>query len=140
MVEPIRITGLKEFTRNLKKMNSELPKAVRVANNSAADIVVGYAKPRVPFGPNRAGHASRSIKAKSTRTAVRVSAGGKKQPYYAWLDFGGKVGINRSIDRRFIKGGRYLYPGFTENRDQVQAELTAALIAVAKDAGIEVSA
>lgn len=138
MADPIRITGLREFTKNLKTMDSELPKAVRIANNAAADIVTAYAKPRVPFGPNRGGHAARSIKAKSTRTAVRVSGGGKKHPYYAWLDFGGKVGVNRSISRRFIKEGRYLYPGFTNNREQVQTELAAALVAIAEGAGIGV--
>lgn len=139
VVEPIKVAGLSAFSRSLRKIDSELPKALRIANNEAADIVVGYAVPRVPTGPKRGGHAKRSIKAKSTRTAVRVSAGGKRQPYYAWLDFGGRVGINRSIHRRFIKGGRYLYPGFTENREAVQQELTGALVAVAAEAGLEVA-
>ena len=39
----VRITGLAEFSRNLKKLDSDLPKALRVAMNDAANVVVDAA-------------------------------------------------------------------------------------------------
>lgn len=137
MADPIKIDGLAQFTRDLKKLDGELPKAVRVALNQAAGVVVDYARPRIP---RRTGRAQSSVRAQSTRTAVRVTAGGKKVPYYAWLDFGGKVGRKRSVNRAFMPEGRYLYKGYFAKRDsgEFQEVLTRALLDVAASAGIEV--
>jgi hypothetical protein len=136
LVEPIKIKGLSEFNKALRQMDSDLPKALREANNKAADIVAGWARSRVP---TRTGHAAGTVKAKSTRTESRVSGGSKKYPYYPWLDFGGKVGRRRSVSRPFIKAGRFIYPGYAENAGQVQDVLLAALIEVGRDAGLDVS-
>lgn len=138
-VESITITGLKEFGRQLKALDKDLPKGLRVAGNEAAALVVSAAKPTIPSGPERSGHAVSSVKARSTRTAVRVSAGGNRFPYYAWLDFGGRGGRNKKVVRPFFKSGRYLYPAFVGRRDEVQQRLVAALLQVARDAGLEVT-
>lgn len=135
MADPIRIDGLAEFNRNLRKLDSDLPKALRVAMNDAVDIVVDYARPRVP---RRTGRAQATIKAKSTRTEARVSAGSKRVPYFPWLDFGGKTGRNRSVDRPFFKEGRYLYKGLVVKRDEFTARLEQALVGVAESAGVGV--
>jgi hypothetical protein len=85
--EAIKIKGLAEFNRNLRKLDSDLPKALRVALNQAADVVVDAARPRrcraAPAGPQRRSR-------RSTRTAARVKGGGARVPYYPWLDFGGE--------------------------------------------------
>ena len=60
-------------------------------------------------------------------------------PYYPWLDFGGKVGPKRSVERPFRREGRYIYPGFGEQRDEIHRALVNSLINVADSAGIEVS-
>lgn len=138
-ISPIRIDGLKEFNRDLKKLDRDLPKALRVALNDGADLVVSTARPKFP---KRRGRARRSVKAKSTRTKVRVSVGGKSAPHAPWLDFGGRVGRNGSITRRWTgKEGRYVYPTYRRLRDSGQfAEvLSESLIGVARDAGIEVT-
>lgn len=135
MPEPIRVQGLAEFSRNLKKLDSDLPKALRIALNDAADVVVGEARPRVP---RRSGRAAASIKARSTRTAARVQEGGRRAEYMPWLDFGGRVGRNRSVRRPFIKEGRYIYRAYFDNSSRFQAVLEQALIDVARSAGIEV--
>jgi hypothetical protein len=134
-IEPIKIEGLAEFNRNLKKLDSDLPKVLRLAHNEAAQLIVDYAKPRVP---RRTGRAAGTIKARSTRTESRVSGGSKRVPYYGWLDFGGRVGRKRSIQRPFIKQGRYLYPALSANYDKFAQLLTDALVDVARQAGIEV--
>lgn len=138
-IEPIRITGLRELKRDLGKLDKDLPKALRLAANSAAELVVSAARPRVPSGPGKGGHAASSIKAASTATAARISAGGKKYPYYPWLDFGGKVGPNKSTSRPFLKQGRYIWKAYADNDKKIADKLEEELIKVAKSAGLDPS-
>lgn len=140
MVDPIRIEGLNEFQRNLKKLDKDLPKLVRVALNESADLVAKRARPLIPTGPNRGGHAKSSVKAKSTRTEARVSGGGNRYPYYPWLDFGGHVGKGRSVRRPFLKEGRYIYGSYYDlsGSGKFQDVMVNALLKVAEQAGIEV--
>lgn len=135
MADPIRVDGLKEFSRNLKRLDADLPKALRVALNDAVDIVVDDARPRIP---SKSGRARRSVKARSTRSAARVVGGSKSVPYYSWLDFGGRVGRNGSVRRPFLKDGRYIYRAFFSNHDRFQDALEKALLDVARKAGVEV--
>jgi len=137
MADAIRVEGLAEFSRKLKRLDSQLPKALRIALNQAADVIIGAAQPQVP---TRTGRARASIKARSTRTMVRVSAGGSKAPYYPWLDFGGKVGIGRSVERPFYKKGRYIYRGYEDKQrsGEFPKILRKVLIAEARRAGFEV--
>ena len=133
----IRIEGLAEFVRNLRKLDRELPKALRIAMNQAAQLVVDDASPHVP---TRSGRAVRSIKTVSTPTSVRVKAGGARAPYFPWLDYGGRVGRRKATRRAFLKEGRYLYPAYFRKRDsgQIQAILNRALLDVAAQAGVAV--
>lgn len=136
--EPIQIRGMSEFVRNLKKIDGDLPKAVRLAANESANVVVRYAKPKVPRGTGPGGRAASTVRAKSTRTAARVSGGSKKHPHYPWLDFGGRVGRNRSVRRPFIKEGRYIWATYSERYEEVWRTLHGALIDVARQSGVEV--
>jgi hypothetical protein len=134
--EPIHIEGLREFSQGLKRLDDDMPKVLRLGLNSVAGVVVDQAQPRVA---SRSGRARRSVRAKSTRTAVRVAGGGKRVPYYGWLDYGGKVGRSRSVVRPFNKQGRYIYPAYYANRDKFDVMLEDALIDVARQAGMEVT-
>lgn len=134
-IEPIKIEGLAEFNRALKKLDSDLPKALRLAHNKAAQLIVDWAQPRVP---RKSGRAAGTVKAKSTRTESRVQGGSTRVPYYPWLDFGGRVGPKRSVRRPFIKEGRYIYPALSANYDRFADLLTEELIDVARQAGVEV--
>ncbi|MCG3757370.1 hypothetical protein [Amycolatopsis sp. Poz14] len=136
--EPIRVEGWRELSRSLRRVNTELPKGLRLAANSAAQLVVNEAKPRVPVGPGKGGHASSSIKAASTRTAARVQGGGAKYPYYPWLDFGGKVGRKKAVSRPFMKTGRYLWKSYADQQERVAQKLDDALRSVVEGAGIGV--
>jgi hypothetical protein len=137
MTEAIQIKGLKEFSNNLKVIDSNLPKALRLALNEAASIVVDAAKPDIP---SKTGRARKSVKPRSTRKSVRVVGGGNRAPYYPWLDFGGKVGRNKSVSRRFYSDGRYLYFHYFKKRDsgEFQELLERVLLDVAESAGIVV--
>lgn len=136
MTEPIQIKGLAEFNRALRRLDKDLPKGLRLAHNEAANVVVDAAKPEVP---QRTGHAASTVKARSTRLQGRVTGGSKRYPYYAWLDFGGSVGRNKSIKREFVHEGRYIYPAYSDNYDRVKEVLVQSLIDLASTAGLEPS-
>lgn len=138
MADQIRISGLKEFNRTLRRIDRDAPKGLRLAGNKAAQIVVDDAKPRIPLGPGRGGHARSSVRVASTRTAVRVRGGGKKFPYYGWLDFGGPKNKPRPPRRRFIKEGRYIWAAFGDNRHRVEGVLRDELADIARSSGARV--
>lgn len=78
--------------------------------------------------------------------------GSKKVPYYGWLEFGGTVGKGResshiskkkavvagSAHRRYIQGGRYIYPTFAANRDAIYKALDKAMADLVRSVGLEV--
>jgi hypothetical protein len=134
--DPIHVEGLREFSQGLKRLDDDMPKVLRLGLNSVADVVVGVARPRVA---SRSGRARGSVRAKSTRNAVRVAGGGKRVPYYGWLDYGGKVGRGRSQVRPFKKEGRYLYPAYYDTRERIPQLLEDTLVDVARQAGLEVT-
>lgn len=135
-IERINVTGIKEFQKALRRMDSDLPKQLRVALNEASQLVIDKAKAEVP---RRTGKAAASLKVRSSQREARIAAGGRKAPYYPWLDFGGKTGINRSVDRPFYTEGRYIYPSLRKNRDEITKVLETAITDLARGAGLEVS-
>lgn len=135
MEAKISVEGLAEFNRGLRRLDSEAPKQLRIALNGAADLLV---QRTVPLIPRRTGAAAKSLKAKSTRTAARVSVGGRRAAYYPWLDFGGKTGINRSVERPFYKEGRYVYPTLKRVTPEISEALREGIVAVARGAGLDV--
>lgn len=136
MPTKIQIDGLRQFQASLRKMDADLPKQLRLALNKASDEVIDYAKPRFP---KRSGAAAASLKARSTQRAARVGLGGRRAPYAPWLDFGGRVGPNKSVRRPFIREGRYVYKGLSERRPQIIEIMQDAMTQLARDAGLEVS-
>lgn len=138
MSDAIRIDGLAAFNRHLKTVDRDLPKAMRVALNDAANVVVEGALPKIP---RRSGRAQKALKARSTQTKSRVSAGNARAPYLPWLDFGGEGRKRgRPAKREFIKTGRYVYPTYYEKRDsgEFEAVLTRSLLDIVRRAGIAV--
>jgi hypothetical protein len=131
----VEVTGLKEFNRSLKSLDSDLPKATRIALNGCADFLIAQTRPQIP---RRTGRAANSLKARSTRTSVRIGVGGRQAPYYPWLDFGGRVGRAKSVHRPFYTEGRYLYPTLRKNRDEFTKIMEGAILEVARSAGLEV--
>jgi hypothetical protein len=138
MAGEIKIDGLAAWSRSLRKLDQDLPKSLRLAMNRAADVVIDNAKPRVPV---RTGRARKSIKARSTRTLVRVSEGGRGAEYVPWLDWGGRVGRKKSVMRARVRDGRFLYPAYYHVRDsgEFQKVLNKELRDVARQAGLKVT-
>ncbi len=132
----IAITGLDELRSELRKVDAALPKMIRVALNKSSELVISYAKPRVP---QKSGRARASLKVRSNQTSARIAAGGQRAPYYPWLDFGGHVGQHGATSRPFYTEGRYIYPGLRANRDEITQTMATALDEVLRSAGLEVS-
>lgn len=131
----IRISGLREFQASLRRMDAGAPRQLRLVHNEAAGVVVTAAQPRIP---TRSGRARASVRARSTQRATRVRAGGARAPYYPWLDYGGAVGRRNSVRRPFVKDGRYLYPSYRENRQEVQRVLEGGVVRLAHSTGLKV--
>lgn len=129
------MTGLKEFQRALKQMDGESQKQLRAVLNTAAETVARGASRRVP---RRTGRAAASLRAQSSQREARAVGGSRKAPYYGWLDFGGRIGRDKSQRRPFVVGGRYLYPAFAANRDPIYRALQTGLADLAARAGLEV--
>lgn len=136
LVEPVRIKGLREFQAQLRAIDEDLPKQLRVVFNDAAELVAADARRRVP---TRSGRAKASIKVASQQRKVAVKAGGTRARYYPWLDYGGRVGRKRSVRRVFRPDGRYLYPAYRRHRDDVIDLAAAGMERLARDAGLEVT-
>lgn len=136
VIEPIKVEGLVEFQRALKQMDGESQKKLRVVLNTVGDSIAQGAARRVP---TRTGAARASLRASSSQREARVSGGSRKVPYYGWLDFGGAVGKDKSVKRRFITAGRYIYPTLSANRDSITKALDKALTDLARDAGLKVN-
>lgn len=137
MAAKVEITGLREFQKALKQTETGLPKMLRLVLNDAADVIVAYAKPKIP---TRTGRARSSLKPRSSQRAVRIAVGGGKAPYYPWLDFGGEGRRRgRPASRPFISGGRYLYPALAARSDDVTKIMETGLAQLAKDAGLDVT-
>lgn len=132
----IEVAGLREFRAQLKAMDANLPKQIRVALNAAADLVISYARPKVP---RRTGRAAASLKARSGQLEAKVAAGGRTAPYYPWLDFGGSVGVNKSVHRPFYREGRYVYVALREQNPKITEAMSVALTDLATAAGLEVT-
>lgn len=135
LVKPIAVQGMKELQRALKDLDGESQKEIRVALNTVAETVAQGAARRVPV---RSGKARATLRAMSSQRETRISAGGRKAPYYGWLDFGGRIGKDKSVSRKFVRGGRYIWPTIGANRDALAGAIEKALVDLARSKGLEV--
>lgn len=131
----IEVEGLADLQRSLRAVGPAAAKGLRLALNDVAEFLIGRVRPEIP---SRSGAARRSLKARSSQKAVRIAVGGRRAPYYPWLDFGGKVGPGDSVVRRYEPDGRYLYPGLKKYRPEFMGIMGKRLAEVARDAGLDV--
>lgn len=132
--DPIRVDGLKQLQAGLKAVEDGAQKELRVALNRAAEIVASTARAGVPV---RSGRAAATVKAQSGQREAKVVGGSAKARYYGWLDFGGRVGREKSVRRPFRPEGRYLYPAWSRHRVEVLNVVAAELAALAASHGLE---
>jgi phage gpG-like protein len=129
----VNVRGVKELQAALRQVETKLPRELRVAFNDAARSVVSRAGGQVP---KRTGRLSSSVRAASTQRTGRVAMGSAAVPYAGFIEFGGRVGRNKSVNRQFVRRGRYLFPAAMRERDTVIRDLENALEGLIRRAGL----
>ena len=138
-VVQVEIRGLREFRAQLRRLGASTPETVRRSSRRAAGMVIDHAKPRIPIGPARNGHVRDTLRAVASGGGVYVRAGDESHRYYGFIDFGGRVGIRRSVHREYIKGGRYIYPAYSAVFPRIEQVLDDELRDAVRGAGLEVT-
>jgi hypothetical protein len=129
----VHIEGLKDIQAKLRSLDPELAKKLKTVNLTVAELVADIARAKVP---SRTGAARSTVKAKGEQRYAVIKAGGRKAPYYPWLDFGGRRGTERGPGRPFVDGGRYIYPTVGTHRSKIVNEYVHALGALLDEAGL----
>ncbi len=134
----VRVLGLRDFQRSIQRLDRGIHRDMDKALRGAAKIVATTAKPTLPTGPAAGGHARSSVRPYAKTGSAGVRGGGSRFPYYGWLEFGGRVGPDGSVRRRWVKKGRYLLPAFLANRVRVRREMARVVARAARAAGLRV--
>ena len=142
----VKVTGIREFGRALKKVDASLPKSLQGYMYGIAENVAGTIRAKMP---HVSGRAAGSVKPKARSSGASIAWGGTAAPYMPWLDFGGSVGKGHQTGvawsgsvKREWKGvptgsGRYVYPSISEARSDTEAAIDLAIKEVAEAAGFE---
>lgn len=120
----------------ISKMSRDTAAMVDLVTDEIAQLVAATARPKVPV---LSGLAAGSIKVGHARGSAYVEGGGPGVEYYPWLDFGGNIGKDRSVNRPFSREGRYIFPAYSEVLGKIDKLMGDALVDLADAAGIEVT-
>lgn len=129
----VEIEGLKEIQKQLRDLDPDLAKELKQINLAVADMVADMARANVP---SKSGAARSTVKAKGEQRYAVIKAGGRKAPYYPWLDFGGRRGQEQKQSRPFIDAGRYLWPTVGRQRQKVVTEYVIGIGQLLDKAGL----
>lgn len=130
----VEVRGIREVRSALNQVDKELGRKLRDELAKVSEVVLDEARPHVA---RRTGSAVGSMKVRKQTAGAAIAVGGNKAPYYPWLDFGGRVGRNKSVQREFVKEGRYLYPAIKRKRRVIDDMLDEMLSRLLKQAGFE---
>lgn len=130
----VEIRGGRELARAFKQLETGLDKELRLAFKEIARFVANRAASKVE---RLTGRAAASLKPRATSSGAGIAFGGSAAEHYPWLDFGGRVGRNRSIVREIVPGGRYVYPTIGESKEEIGQMADDAIRTVAKRADFE---
>lgn len=128
MDEPvIKVEGLTELRRTLKRLGDDAAKQLREANLAAARTIVDSALPNVSVV---SGRLRGSVKALASQTAARMKAGSAAVPYAAAVHWGtgprpGLRGPHNIRRRAFLWDARERLAG--EVRDRYERDLEALI-------------
>ena len=122
--DPIKITGLSEVQRNLRKLSTDALDLNKTefleTNKQVAEIVINETKKYVPF---LTGALAAAIRNASTKKSAKVRAGNAAVPYAGPIHFG--------WPSRSIKPQTFLYEAIDARKSEVAnryAELVSDLI------------
>ncbi len=116
MAKPlIDAVQLERLAAVMRDMSDDVKDLVASLMEDIANQVVRDARQNVP---SLTGRARASYKAAGHELTI-----GDGVPYVPWLEFGGKVGRNKSNLRAYNPRGRYLYPAIARNMAHVEKQV-----------------
>lgn len=151
MGEYVKIEGLKELRRDLKKMDGALPKEIaRINRQVVRAIAVPDAKRRAAARSNpRVGRkVLDSIKGTGSQTRAQIVGGGARVPWFKGMEFGSnqvrrtaRGGHTTQFPTRSPKRGRglegyFLYPAVYNNFPRIRDAYQDMLDALIRDSGL----
>lgn len=143
----VRVTNLAQFSKALKRVDTELVSDLKDELAAIATPIASEVRAKVP---QRSGSAAGSVKTRATMRGAAIVAGGKQAPYFQWLDFGGSTGrghrpgvaFSGSIKRKWMGlpsgSGRYVYPTISAHKADTKTALGKAIAKAGRAAGFEV--
>lgn len=134
----IQLSGDKELARRFKAAARAVPNETKDIALDVAEMIALFARRKVPIGPARNGHVKYTLEGKVRRGVPVVDGGGPSHPYYGWLEFGGRVGIHRSVRREKRPEGRYIYPTVAERRPEIERQMREGMEDLMRRYGIRV--
>lgn len=134
----IRIEGLVQLQRQLKELDGESQKELRVLFNEVAEYVAAGARLRATV---KSGKLRGSIRVLSGQRQAIVAGGSGRVKYFGFIDYGGKAGPRsgqgaQKHGRAFIPRGRILYAAFDARRNAVQEMLNVKFAAFLRRKGL----
>lgn len=132
----VDIDGLDELQKALRSTADGLDDAVRAEFLDEAKRIAADARGAVP---RRTGAARATVDAQLVDGAAAIVAGGRRAPYFPWLEYGGRVGRNDSVSRPFVKDGRYIGRAVDASISDIEAAALRGAVEAARAAGLEVS-
>lgn len=137
-VDRIEVDGLKDLQRELRAVDKDFPKELRLANKGAAEIVADATRASFASRGGVAPKVAPSVKALAQQRSASVKIGGAKYPYAMGSEFGGR---GRPRTRQFPpwrgngEGAGYsLYESIRAQRDKVMDSYGDALDRLTKKA------
>jgi hypothetical protein len=119
----VSIAGLREFRRDLRRVDKTLPKELGKAHQEVGQIVADEAIRRAPAGPHQgAGSVTPikgSIRALRRQSGAAVAMGGARSPHVPPTEFGGTLARHASRSRTTVHQRAFLYPAIAAKTDQV---------------------
>jgi hypothetical protein len=104
----VKARGLDGFSKDLQVAETRLIDGMRDLMSELADETASDARNKARPG-KLSGDSMDSIRAQGP-----VVRAGDAVPWYGFADFGGTTGIKRSVKRKYIKGGRWLFPAVAD--------------------------
>ena len=132
----ITVDGGDQLVAALHQLADATPAMVRVLVARSGELVVDWARPKVP---HRTGAAAASLQVEENGQTATVVSGGSRAPHYPWLDWGGAVGRGGHTVRPYIAQGRYLYPALRAQGDAIADAQRHALVELCRTAGLTVT-
>lgn len=109
--QAVQVKGLADFQRELKALDSRLPRELTAANKAAAEFIAGRARSRASGLGGVAAKTAPSIRAAAEQRRSKINLGGDNAPWALGAEFGGR---GRPTTQQFQphrgREGYFLYP------------------------------